>query len=125
MEFIEKIQEAHSKLKLIRSVKQKKDQSFSSMDFVKSAASAGKLSSEVNHIVEDLLHHGYLSDNNEIEMSSLALAVCVDLMYSSGISVDVAKRLVDMACLKMDGKSRKALQLNEQKTINKHFSKHF
>jgi hypothetical protein len=102
MDFIEEFQNAGTKLNQIRKIKQKKDQSFSSMDFVKSAASAGKLSSEVNQIVDGLLQHNFLMANG-IDLPALSLAVAADLIHVTGISIHVAKRLVDLACYKLDG----------------------
>lgn len=72
------------------------------MDFVKSAASAGKLSSEVNQLTEILLHHEFIT-STEFDISVLSLAVSVDLMFSVTTTLHVAKSLCDLACLKLDG----------------------
>ena len=105
MDFIEQIDEACLKLKKILKIKQKKEeQSFLSMDFVKEAASAGKMSTEVKQVLDVLLQHRFLSEHAEIDTPCLALATCIDLMHKEGISLDVAKRLADLACYKLDGK---------------------
>lgn len=103
MDFIEQIGKASSKLKKIRkAVKSKKEEQLS-MDFVKEAASAGKMSTEVNQIVDVLLQHRFLSETVETDTPCLALATCIDLMHTEGISMEVAKRLTDLACFKLDG----------------------
>lgn len=102
LDFIELIDEAYLKLKKIRKIKQKKEEQ-SNMDFVKEAASAGKMSTEVQLILDVLLQQRFLSEHAEIDTPCLALATCIDLIHKEGISLDVAKRLSDLACYKLDG----------------------
>lgn len=103
LDFIQKINQTSDRLKQIKKINQKKEQSYSNMDFVKSAASAGRLSSEVNQLTEKLLQHEFLQFT-EFDTSVLSLAVSVDLMFSVTTTLHVAKCLCDLACLKVDGK---------------------
>ena len=102
LDFIEQFQCTSDKLKNIRKIPQKKDNSYSSMDFIKSAASAGKLSSEVNELTKALLQHEFLAAT-DMDVSVVSVAVSVDLMYSQKTTLHVAKSLCDLACLKLNG----------------------
>ena len=89
------------KLLKISKTSQKRERTLSTLDFVKSAASAGKISSEVTQIADLLLQHPFVVDD-PVESSMTLMAVCIDLMFNAPLSFHVCKSIIELASIKVD-----------------------
>lgn len=98
MDFVEQLDTISEKLLKI-SKPEKKERTHSTLDFVKSAASAGKISAEVNQTAEMALQHPFIVEQDS---QLMAMATCVDFIFMSPLPYNICKTLVDLASLKVE-----------------------
>ncbi|XP_057314867.1 zinc finger FYVE domain-containing protein 26-like [Hydractinia symbiolongicarpus] len=98
VDFVEQLDTISEKLLKI-SKPERKERTHSTLDFVKSAASAGKISAEVNQTAEMALQHPFIVEQDS---QLMAMATCVDFIFMSPLPYNICKTLVDLASLKVE-----------------------